>query len=284
MAPRSSWKGFLKLSLVSVPVKAFTATDTSEELHLNQLHRGCNQRVRYKKVCPEHGELASDQIVSGYEYAKGSYVVIDPDELDKIRVESDKSVAIEGFVPADEVDPVYFAGKTYYLLPDGVAGQRPYALLAEGMAEAGVVALARVVIARRAQLVAVRPVEGLLEMTMLHYANLVKDRKEFREELKTPETTKEEKKLAETLLSASRISDFDLADYEDSYAGDLTKLIQLKLDGQQVVTSPEPEEPKILNLMDALKQSVAEAQASRRKMAPSETGKARKGATKKRTG
>ena len=153
MAPRSSWKGFIKLSLVSVPVKAFTANNTSEEIRLNQLHKDCNTRVKYQKVCPEHGELSSDQIVSGYEFQKGQYVVIDPQEVSKLRKESDRSISIRGFVKPEAVDPIYYAGRTYYLLPEGIAGGRPYALLHRGMADANFYAIANVVIAGREQLV-----------------------------------------------------------------------------------------------------------------------------------
>ena len=119
MAPRTSFKGFLKLSLVSVPVKAYTANNTSEEIRLNQLHTDCHSRVCYKKVCPEHGELKGTDIVSGYEYAKGQYVVVDLDELRKLRPESDHTIRIDGFVSPDAIDPVYWAGRTYHLLPDG---------------------------------------------------------------------------------------------------------------------------------------------------------------------
>ena len=275
MAPRTSWRGFLKLSLVSVPVRAFTANNTSEEVRLNQLHKDCHSRVKYKKVCPEHGELRSDDIVSGYEYSKDQYVVIDPDEVSKLRAKSDKAVHIDGFIDPSEVDPVYFAGKTYYLLPDGVAGDRAYALLQKGMVDGNVVAIAQVVLSGREQLVLVRPVEGMLVMSVVSYAKKVKGLGTFLEELPEVETTKEELTLANTLIQASTLGEFNLEKYEDDYAENLKKLIQLKVDGQEIVEAPDLEEPKIINLMDALKRSVAEAQAdSGKKMAPSAKSKA----------
>jgi DNA end-binding protein Ku len=274
MPPRSSWKGYLKLSLVSVPVKAFTANDTSEEIRLNQLHTECNARVRYKKVCPEHGELKADEIVSGFEYTKDSYVVIDPGELQKLRLESDKAIAIEGFIAPEEVDPLYFAGRTYYLLPDGPAGARPYALLHKGMGDASVVALAKVVMSGRTQLVLVRPVGRLLAMSVLIYAKRVREIEPFQDELGELEVAPEENRLTQTLIDASRIAEFRLETYSDRYADELTRLIQMKIDGQEVVAAPDPEEPKILNLMDALKKSVAQAQsASGKRMAPSSDGR-----------
>src|SRR5437667_6860512 len=128
MAARSSWKGFLKLSLVSVPVKAYTATSGGGgEIHLNQLHAECNSRINYKKTCPVHGEVASDQIVSGFEHSKGQYVIVDTDELEKLRTEDDKASSIDTFVPAGTLDPIYSTGKTYYLIPDGPVAKKPYA-------------------------------------------------------------------------------------------------------------------------------------------------------------
>ena len=279
MAPRTSFKGFLKLSLVSVPVKAFTANNTSEDVRLNQLHADCHSRVRYKKVCPEHGELASDEIVSGYEYAKDSYVVIESDEVSKIRKESDKSVNIDGFVRPEEIDPMYLAGKTYFLLPDGVAGNRPYALLVRGMQDAGVVGIAQVVLSGREQLVCLRPVDDMLTMCVLSYPKKLKAIDPFREELPDEKPTKEELALANTLIGASTIQEFDFHSYKDAYVENLTRLIQMKIDGQEIVKAPDVEEPKILNLMEALKKSVAEA--GTRKMAPS-VKSTEKAATRKR--
>jgi DNA end-binding protein Ku len=258
---RTSWRGFLKLSLISVPVKAFTANETSGEVHLNQLHKGCNSRIRYQKVCPAHGEVGSDAIVSGYEHQKDSYVVVDPEELDKLRTKSDRAVGIDGFVPQDAIDASYFAGKTHYLLPDGPAGERPYALLRDGMRKNGVVAIAQVVMSGREQLVLVRPLGKLLVLTGLHYPQRVRAAREFEAEIDDIAPKPQEEALTDTLIGASRIADFDLGSYADRYVTKLKQLIELKVRGQEVVQVPDHEEPKILNLMDALKRSVAEAQA-----------------------
>lgn len=278
MAPRSSWKGFIKLSLVSVPVKAFTANNTGEDIRLNQLHKECNSRVKYQKVCPEHGELSNDQICSGYEFTKGQYVVIDPQEVSKLRKESDKSINIRGFVRPEDVDPIYYGGRTYYLLPEGVAGGKPYALLHGGMTDANVQAIATVIISGREQLVLLRPMEDMLVMSVLHYAKKVKASDEFSRELEEQEMSDEEKALTSTLISASFVEDFKIASYKDEYIENLGKLIKLKVDGKEIVEAVEHEEPKIINLMDALKKSVAEAKAAAgKKMAPSAaTKKARK--------
>ena len=281
MAPRTSWKGFLKLSLISIPVKAFTAHETSESVRLNQLHRDCHQRVRYQKVCPEHGELQSKDIVSGYEFSKDEYVVVDPAEIAKLRPESDRSVKIHGFVPLDEIDPIYQAGKTYLLLPDGIAGDKPYALLHKGMRDAGVAGIANMVIANREQLVMLRTMDDLLVISILHVAKKVKALAPFLEGLRDMEVTREEVNLTNTLIEASRIEDFDFGQYKDEYVERLTALIQLKIEGQEIVQAPDVEEPKILNLMDALMKSVAEAQAGGRVAGGKRMAASKKGAKKK---
>lgn len=295
MAPRATWKGFIRLSLVSVPVRAFTAHESGAEIRLNQLHAGCNARVKYLKQCPEHGELPADQIISGYEYGKDQYVVIDPDELARLRQQSDRAIGIEGFIKPDAIDSVQHAGKTYFLLPDGIAGNKPYALLREGMKEAGVVAFVSMILSSREQIAILRPMGDLLALTVLQYAAEVKATDEFTSEVPREALTKEEKALTKTLIDATRIEEFELGKYTDRYVERLKQLIQLKVDGKEVVAAPEVEEPKIINLMEALKRSVAEAQAASApaarsgddpKMAPSEAEPRpvaeRKAATRKR--
>src|SRR5436190_8675840 len=179
MAGRSSWKGYLKISLVSVPVKAYTATSGGATVSLNQLHAGCNSRINYKKTCPIHGEVPTSEIVSGYEFTKGQYVVIDTEELEKLRTENDRSISVSTFIKSDSLDPVYHSGKNYYLLPDGPVGQKPYQLIRDVMEKQGVHAVAQVVISKKEELVLVRPLEKLLTMTVLNYAAEVKEPKSF---------------------------------------------------------------------------------------------------------
>jgi DNA end-binding protein Ku len=262
---------------VSVPVKAYTANDTGVQVRLNQLHAECNSRIAYKKVCPQHGEVDSDQITRGYEYAKGQYVVIDDDELDKLRTAGDRSVNIEGFMAPGELDAVYHAGRTYYLLPDGPVGQKPYRLLVRGMQENQVHALAQVVISQREQLVLLRPLDDMLAMTILSHKAKVKASDLFQDEIEDSECTPEELQLARMLIDASRLQDFDYGSYTDRYVEKLSELIRLKVEGADVVQAEDVEEPKIINLMEALKQSVAEAQgaaaAAGKKQAPSAKAK-----------
>jgi DNA end-binding protein Ku len=277
MAAHASWKGFLKLSLVSVPVKAYTATATGNDITLHQLHAKTHARIQYKKFAPEVGEVPNDQIVKGYEYAKGQYVIVDEEELDKLRSESDKSIRIDGFIRPEQLSSIFLGGRTYYLTPDGPVGQKPYALLMKRMEANGVCAIAEVVISQKEQVVLLRPLDGVLAMTVLIRKDEVKPASAFKDEISETEASEAEVSLADTLIQASSLKDFDYSRYRDLYKEKLTQLIQLKIEGKEVVQVHDPEEPKIINLMEALKRSVAEAQAAGAQVGGAEKNKAKAG-------
>src|SRR6478609_7531142 len=131
---RASWRGHLTFGLVSFPVEAINAHDPKHsDIHFHQLHATCHRRIHYEKVCPVHGAVSNDEIVSGYEYRKGQYIEIDPEELDALRTEKERSLTIDAFVAEDEIDPVYFDGRMYFLLPDGPAGEEPYRVIVDAM-------------------------------------------------------------------------------------------------------------------------------------------------------
>jgi len=262
VAAHASWKGFLKLSLVSVPVKAYTSTSTGSDITLHQLHAKTHTRIQYKKFAPEVGEVGSEEIVKGYEYAKGQYVIIDEDEIDKLRTESDKSIRIDGFIRPEDLSTIYLGGRTYYLTPDGPVGQKPYNLLLKGMLTNEVCAIAEVVISQKEQVVLLRPIDGVLAMTVLNRKDEVKAASAFKDEISETEMSEAETSLADTLIKASILKQFDFSRYHDVYKEKLTKLIQMKIEGKEVVQVRDPEEPKIINLMEALKRSVAEGQAA----------------------
>jgi DNA end-binding protein Ku len=284
MAARSSWKGFLKLSLVSVPVKAYTATASGEgKIQLNQLHAECHSRIQYKKVCPIHGEVKSDEIVSGYKHANDQYVVIDTSELDKLRTEDDKAISIKTFVPPETIDPIYQSDSTYYLVPDGPVGQKPYGLLLEAMVQENRHGIAQIVLHGKEQIVLLRPIDNLLAMTVLKYENQITKPSTFKEEVTKPEIAPEELKLAKTLIEASTAKKFDFSQYKDLYTEKLTQLIEAKVAGEELVAPPVHDHPQIINLMDALKKSLEklekpgkEVSKARppKKMAPSKPARA----------
>jgi DNA end-binding protein Ku len=261
MPARPSWEGYLKFNLISVPVKAYSATLTGGgKIGFHLIHKKCNSRIRYQKVCPIHGEVHKDEIVSGYEFAKGQYVIVDPSELDKLRTENDKAISIDAFVHPGALDPVYFSGRTYYLVPEGRVAQKPYGVLQEVMARQERYGIAQVVFSGREQVAVVRPVAGLLAMTLLSYADQVKKPSAFAEDVTHPEVSAEERRLAETLIEASTTEDFDLARYKDEYTAKLTKLIEAKSKGKKIVAARHHDQPAVINLMDALRQSLNQAQ------------------------
>jgi DNA end-binding protein Ku len=293
MAARSSWKGFLKLSLVSIPVKAYTATASGGGgIHLNQLHAECHSRINYKKTCPIHGEVSNDQIVSGYEYSKGQYVIIDEDELDKLRTEDEKAINIDVFISPSDLDPMYLSGRTYYLIPDGPVGHKPYTVLHAGMIEQKRFGIAQVVMHGKEQTVLLRPADGLLAMSMLSYDPQITKPAAFEDEIPKQDVAPDELKLIKTLIDAATDKRFDYARYKDVYTDKLTQLIEAKVTGKEIVAPPVHEHRQIINLMDALKQSVAKVQQEApakeagkppKKMAPSK-GKEPAAARKRKSG
>jgi DNA end-binding protein Ku len=276
MALRSVWKGSLRFSLVSVPVEAFTAAETGDgEIRFHQLHEKCHSRIRYKKTCPIHGEVPNDEIVSGHEYAKDKYVVFEPGELSKLRPEGDRSISIDTFVNPDEIDPIYFDGRTCYLVPDSAAAEKPYAVLCQAMTKLARYGLAAVILHGKEELVLVRPLDGLLTMTMLHYASQVRGPGVIKDELPKVSVNPREVKLAQQLIEASTDENFDFSKYEDQHTAELRNLIEAKVKGKEIVAPPaeSEEEVPIINLMDALRKSV---QQTKRPAMRTKASKARK--------
>jgi DNA end-binding protein Ku len=273
-----AWKGHLRLSLVAVPVRAYVAVRSDRSpISLNQLHSVCHNRIRYKKACPVHGEVPANEIVMGYEYSKDEYVVIDPDELDELRTEADRSIGVSAFVPQDSIDPNYFSGRAHYLVPDGSVGERPYALLRQAMQEKEVCALAQVVLSSREQLVMVRSVGKLLIMNGLEYADQVKSPSEFEDDVPASAGNRAELRLTKTLIEALERPEPNLEEFKDVYYDKLKQLIDAKVSGDEIVTPPDAKPAPVVNFMDALKASVREV---RKPAAPTKRGAVRKTAAR----
>jgi DNA end-binding protein Ku len=253
---RPSWSGFLRFNLISVPVKGYNAAASGGgKIGFHMLHAACHSRIRYKKVCPIHGEVENDEIVSGYEAAKGQYVTVAKDERAALRAEDEKTIGIDTFVHAGAIDPIYFSGRSYYLVPDGKVAQKPYAVLHEAMAAEDRFALAQVVFAGRAQVAVVRPSGPVLAMTLLAYESQMKKPEDFADEVHDTSVTAEERRLAETLIAASTTEDFELGRYKDEYSTRLARLVEGK-SRKKRPRAAESDEPAIINLMDALKRSL----------------------------
>jgi DNA end-binding protein Ku len=262
---RPAWKGFLRISLVSVPVEAYTTLVTGAgEVHLNQLHRKCHSRIRYKKVCPIHGEVSNDDILMGYEYSKDNYVEVDERERKRLRTKSDKSIDIDTFVPVGAIDPIYFKGQNYYLMPDGTAGEKPYALFYQVMHDEERCAVAQVAMSGRDEVVTVTAKDGLLIVSLLYFAAQIKSVQEFKAELTAGKPRADEVKLAKTLVHEAFNSKLDLSSYHNTFTEKLREVIDAKVAGNEIVTPPDEETPHVINLMDALRKSVFQSKSSKK--------------------
>lgn len=262
--PRPVWSGYIRLSLVSVPVKAFSAEAPEErDLAFHQLHKKCHSRIRYKKVCPLHGEVTQQEIISAFEYAKGKYVELDDEDLDRGKKPRDRGMAIENFIAPSVIDPLMFEGKSYYLLPDGDSGEGPYALLRQAMQDEDRWALAQAVLWRKNRLILLRPVDKLLTMSLLHFAEQTRQPAEFTDELPKVKTNAAELRLAKRLIADSTVDEVDWTDYTDDFRERMKAIIDRKIEGEETIDLGEDEEPApTVNLMDALKKSLGEGKRS----------------------
>jgi DNA end-binding protein Ku len=262
MPSRPSWDGFLKFNLISVPVKAYNAIGTSGgKVGFHLLHKKCHSRIRYKKVCPIHGEVSNDEIVSGYEVAKGQYAIVDREERAELKIEDDKAIALTAFVAPEAVDPVYYSGRSYYLVPDGKVAQKPYVVMHDAMRDQNRYAVAQVVFAGKGVIAVVRPFGKLLAMSLLTYESEIKKPAAFESEVESQVASAQERKLAETLVAAATADDFDLAQYKDEYAAKLASLVGKKAKpAKRAIQQGAEEQPDVINLMDALRRSLHSAQ------------------------
>jgi DNA end-binding protein Ku len=265
MAARPTWKGYLKISLVNIPIRVFPATDAAATVSFNQLHRECRTRIQQKRWCPScQVEVPNTDIVKGYEFEKGKYVVMEEDDLAKVRAESTRVINIVQFADAKLIDPVYVE-RPYYLAPDGAVASEAFAVMREGMA--GKAAIGKLALYGREYLVAIQPRENGLVMYTLRHASEVRAMSAI-DELKTvPAKIKpDEVKLARQVIGNFE-TEGDLTQYKDDYQTELRKLIDAKIAGEDIVTPAEEEAPKVVNLMEALRQSLDRVSADKKKTA-----------------
>ncbi len=264
MAGRASWKGYLKLSLVSCPVKLFPATSSAAgKISFNLLHKDTLNRVQQKYHDPELGEIDRTDLVKGYQFEKDKYVVVTPEELEEIEVESSKTVDIDGFFDAHEIDPIYF-DSTYYLAPDGPIAEETFAVILEAMREAGKVAVARIVLSGRERQVIIQPIEDGFRLTTLRSAKEVREPASALEPLKA-KYSPDMLAMAGQII-ASKAAHFAPDAFEDRYEEALLTLVKSKISGGQPIITKAPERGNVVNLMDALRRSIEE---ERRPPAPS---------------
>jgi len=257
LVPTAVWTGTISFGLVAVPVKLTPATK-SRDVSFNQLEAGTNSRIRYRRVSEQSGEeVTTDQIVKGYEIEKGRYVIVEKDELDSLAPKASHTIDIEDFVDITDIDPLYF-DSPYYVMVDEKAA-KPYKLLVDAMTELGKVAIGRVVIRAKERLVAIRPLNGMLCVETMRYADEIVDPATLGLPEDEIELTEREVTMAHQLVEA--LSDeFDATKYHDEYREQLLALIDRKAAGEEIVATEPVEAPaKVLDLMAALEASLQRA-------------------------
>ncbi len=260
---RAIWKGHIQFSLVNIPIRIYNAIDTSEKLSFNLLSKETNNPVKYEKRDKVTGDvLKSEDIVKGYQYEPGQFVIVEPEDFEKVKLKSTRLIEIEGFVEASEVhhtlfDAPYFAG------PDGDVAAKTYALLCKTLKESGKVGVGKVVLRDRESVVLLTPHEKGLLLYKLRYPNEVRNMDEV-PSLENQEADEEQLKMAKMLVD-SMSKKFDEIEMKDKYNDALREVIDAKIEGKEIVTVEE-EEPKVVDIMTALKASIDKAKADKKPM------------------
>ncbi len=257
MAPRASWKGHIRLSLVSCAVKMFPATSTSERISFNQLHKDTHNRINMKPVDPELGLVERSDLVRGYEYEDKQYIIIEDSDLEAVRIESNHTLNIEAFVDESEVDVIY-QDAPYYLAPDGAMAEETFVVLREAMRRSGKVAIARLVLSSRERVVTIGARDNGMFVTTLRNPNEVRGTAEYFGNIPVGNPEPEMLELAQKLIE-QKVTHFDPKAYEDRYEVALMSMIKEKLKGHKPIIAAAPERGNVINLMDALKASLGEA-------------------------
>jgi DNA end-binding protein Ku len=282
MAPRANWKGFLRLSLVTCPIALFPATSESEKISFNQINKKTGHRIRYLKVDADTGEeVSNEDIIKGYQVDKDRYLEVAKDELENIALESTRTIEIDEFVPRGEIDDLYLV-RPYYLVPDGKVGHDAFAVIRETIRSLDKVALGRVVLTNREHVIALEARDKGLMGMLLRYPYEVRDASEYFDEIQDVKITKDMLDLAKHIVE-QKSGHFEPAKFEDHYETALAELLAKKQKGLPITAMKKPAAGNVVNLMDALRQSLA----SSRKTSPAEKpakAAAKKAAKKRKAG
>jgi DNA end-binding protein Ku len=268
MAPRAYWKGSLKLSLVTCPVVLYPASTAAAKTRFHLINKETGHRLKQQMIDAETGEVVEGgQKARGYELSKGKYVEIEPEELDAVQIESNHTIEIDSFVPRDEIDQRYL-NHPYYIAPDGKAAVEAFAVIRDAMKDQDRVALARIVLTNREHVLTIEPLGKGLLGTTLRYPYELRDEQDFFEGIRSPKITKDMIELAGHILD-TKAAHFDPSKFKDDYETALKALVKRKAAGKPIKTEEPEERPSnVINLMDALKQSLKK-RSSRRATAKS---------------
>jgi DNA end-binding protein Ku len=282
MAPRAYWKGYLRLSLVSCPIALYPAASSSERVSFNRINKKTGNRLRQQLIDGETGDpVEKDDIGKGYEVAKGEYILVEDEEVEKLKIESTHTIDIDSFVPRAEIDDRYM-DTPYYIAPTDKVGQEAFAVIRDVIRDKKMVALGRVVLARREHIVMLEAFDNGLLGTTLRYAYEVRDAKGYFEDVPDLKLPKEMKDLAAHIVD-SKAGHFDPASFEDRYETALVEMLRAKQAGR-VIQQPkeEPAPARVVNLMDALRASIGSE--TKKKPAAASTRSRTAAAGKRKTG
>ncbi len=261
---RTIWNGSINFGLVNIPI-GLAVAQQRKDTAFRTLHRECGTPIKQKRYCPVHErDVEADELVKGWEFAKGQFVLVEESDLEAVALQRSQSVDIVRFVPVDQVDPIYF-DRAYYLSPAGPEAQRrPYVLLLRAMQDAGMAAVGKFVLWGKENLCLIRPLGESLVLETLYFAEDIRPRAEIDEAVEETDVKDPELAMARQLVE-SLVGDFDPEAYKNEYRNELRAMLEAKLAGQEI-TRPEPApEAPVIDLMDALKQSVAQAQKGKDK-------------------
>jgi DNA end-binding protein Ku len=262
MAPRANWKGFLRLSLVTCPVALYPATSDTEKVSFNQINRKTGHRIKYAKVDADTGEeVANEDIIKGYKVDTDTYIEVSKDELDDLALESTRTIEIDEFVPHSDIDDRYLI-RPYYLVPDGKVGHDAFAVIRETIRNMNKVAIGRVVLTNREHIIALSPLGKGLMGTLLRYPYEVRSEKEYFDDIQDVKITKDMLDLAKHIVE-QKSGSFEPEQFEDRYESALIDLINQKRNGLKAPAKAAPKSGgNVINLMDALKRSLASGKQS----------------------
>jgi DNA end-binding protein Ku len=276
MAPRAYWKGYLRLSLVSCPISLYPATSESEKVNFHQINSKTGNRIRYRKVDESTGEeVPAEQIVKGYEASKGQYIEITDEELEGIALESTRTIEIDEFVPRNEIDQLYNV-RPYYIAPDGKVGQDAFVVIRKALEEMKMMAIARIVLTSREHVIALEPRGKGIMGTLLRFPYEVRDEESYFDDIPDAKLGKDAIELAKHIVK-TKSGHFHPEKFEDHYEMALRELIRKKQAGEHIEGAKARAPAKVINLMDALKRSIAgEEDIDKRPPAPSENRRRKK--------
>lgn len=276
---RAIWKGHIRFSLVTIPVRVYNAVDNDQKISFNQLHRECNGSVGYDKRCKKCNKVVTkDDIVKGYQYEPDQYVVVEPSDLEKIKLKSTKIIEIEGFINTKEVSPLLYESP-YFAGPDGPVAGKAYALLSQTLKESGKVGIGKVVLRDREDVVLIAPMDNGIVLYKLRYPHEIKAMKDV-PQLDEQKIEKDQLKLARSLVD-SMATTYKKLTLQDTYHEALKDMIEAKISGKEIVTVTEEPKP-VVDIMSALKQSIEQAKSQRKPMEKAK-GKKKTGAETRKT-